>query len=93
MTNIVAPAKAGAGPGKGASADNRPGGALANAAQQFEAIFLRQMIVSMRSPSLGDDIFGSNASTQFRDISDARLADSMAGNFGIARLLESQLAK
>ena len=62
-------------------------------AKQFEAIFLRQMIASMRSPSLGDDLFGSDASNQFRDMSDARLADSMAGQFGIARLLEKQLGK
>lgn len=62
-------------------------------AQQFEAIFLRQMIAAMRSPSLGDDLFGSDASNQFRDMSDARLADSMAGKFGIAGLLEKQLTK
>ena len=65
--------------------------ALTQTAKQFEAIFLRQMIASMRSPSLGDDLFGSDASNQFRDMSDARLADSMAGKFGIAKLLEKQL--
>ncbi len=70
----------------------RPNG-LGRVAQQFEAIFLRQMIASMRSPSLGDDLFGSDASNQFRDMSDARLADSMAGQFGIAQLLEKQLVK
>ena len=48
-------------------------------AQQFEAIFLRQMIAAMRTPLLGADLFGSDASNQFRDMSDARLADSMAG--------------
>jgi peptidoglycan hydrolase FlgJ len=62
-------------------------------AKQFEAIFLRQMIATMRAPSLGDDIFGSDASNQFRDMADARLADSMAGQFGIAQLIEKQLAK
>jgi peptidoglycan hydrolase FlgJ len=62
-------------------------------AKQFEAIFLRQMIASMRSPSLGADLFGSDAAKQFRDMSDARLADSMAGTFGIAQLLEKQLSK
>ena len=65
--------------------------ALTQTAKQFEAIFLRQMIASMRSPSLGDDLFGSDASNQFRDMSDARLADNMAGKFGIAKLLEKQL--
>ncbi len=60
-------------------------------AKQFEAIFLRQMIGAMRGASLGDDLFGSDASNQFRDMSDARLADAMAGRFGIAAILEKQL--
>ncbi|AYJ85209.1 flagellar biosynthesis protein FlgI (plasmid) [Sphingomonas paeninsulae] len=63
---------------------------LVKAAKSFEAVFLRQMIGAMRSPSLGEDVFGSNASNQFRDMSDARLADSMAGKFGIAQMLEKQ---
>ncbi len=67
--------------------------ALKQTAKQFEAIFLRQMIAAMRSPSLGDGLFGSDASNQFRDMSDARLADTMAGSFGISALLEKQLAK
>ncbi len=66
---------------------------IKNAAREFEAIFLRQMIASMRGPSLGEDLFGSDASNQFRDMSDARLADSMAGKFGIATMLERQLTK
>jgi peptidoglycan hydrolase FlgJ len=70
-----------------------PSPVIRETAKQFEAIFLRQMIASMRSPSLGDDLFGSDASNQFRDLSDARLADSMAGQFGIAQLLEKQLVK
>jgi peptidoglycan hydrolase FlgJ len=66
---------------------------LKAAAKKFEAIFLRQMIASMRAPSLGDEVFGSDAGNQFRDMSDARLADSMAGKFGIAKMLEKQLAR
>ena len=66
---------------------------LRDAAKQFEAVFLRQMIASMRAPSLGDELFGSDAGTQFRDMSDARLADAMAGRFGIAAMLEKQFSK
>lgn len=68
---------------------------LKKAAQAFEAVFLRQMIGSMRQASLGDDIFGSSAADQFRDMSDARLADNMAetGGFGIAKLLIEQFDK
>lgn len=65
---------------------------LAQAAKAFEAIFMRQMISSMRSASLGDDLFGSSAGDQFRDMSDARVADNMAegGGLGIAQMLLKQ---
>ena len=65
---------------------------LKQAAKAFEAIFVRQMISSMRSASLGEDLLGSNASEQFRDMSDARVADNMAesGGLGIATMLLKQ---
>ena len=66
--------------------------ALRGAAQQFEAVFLRQMIGSMRQAHLADDPFGSQATEQFRDMSDASLAESMShqGVFGIAQMLLAQ---
>ncbi|MDB5715297.1 MAG: flagellar biosynthesis protein FlgI [Sphingomonadales bacterium] len=64
---------------------------LAKAAKSLEAVFLRQMIASMRAPALADDPFGSSSATQFRDMSDAKLADSMAGGFGIADMVEKQM--
>ena len=65
---------------------------LRQAAQAFEAIFLRQMIGSMRNARLAEDVFGSSSSEQFRDMGDAQLADTMSrqGSFGIAELLLSQ---
>lgn len=62
---------------------------LVAAAQAFEAVFLRQMIGSMRQASLGEDMLGSSATDQFRDMSDSQLADRMAqtGRFGIAAML------
>jgi flagellar protein FlgJ len=68
---------------------------LVAAAQAFEAVFLRQMIGSMRQASLGEDVLGSAATDQFRDMSDARLADQMAttGGFGIAQMLVKQFEK
>ena len=65
---------------------------LKKVAQQFEAVFLRQMIGSMRSASLGDGMFDSSATEQFRDMSDSKLADSMAGKgvLGVADLLVKQ---
>jgi Rod binding protein len=65
---------------------------LKGAAQAFEAVFLRQMISSMRSASLGDDILGSDASNQFRDMADANTANDMAkrGTIGVADMLLKQ---
>lgn len=67
---------------------------LKSAAQAFEAVFLRQMISSMRSASLGDGLTDSDASNQFRDMADGNTADAMAshGVLGIAKMLEKQLA-
>ena len=66
---------------------------LQAAAEAFEAVFLRQMIGSMRQASLGEDILGGSATEQFRELSDAKLADNMAetGSFGIAELLLKQM--
>lgn len=65
---------------------------LEKAAQQFEAIFLRQMMGAMRSASLNEGMFDSSATDQFRDMADARTADSMAavGTLGIAEMLMHQ---
>jgi flagellar protein FlgJ len=64
-------------------------------ARQFEAVFLRQMISSMRTASLGDGLLDSSASDQFRDMSDARTADAMAekGALGIADMLLKQFGE
>ena len=66
---------------------------IKQAAQQFEAIFLRQLLSAMRSAKLtDDDLFGSDAGDQFRDLADARTAESMSqqGAFGIAEMLLGQ---
>ncbi len=65
---------------------------LQQAAQAFEAIFLRDMIGVMRKASLGDDLMGNSGSTEFRDMMDDRLADEMVQNngLGIADLLVAQ---
>jgi flagellar protein FlgJ len=66
--------------------------ALQKVAQQFEAVFLRQMIGAMRSASLAEGISDSSATQQFQDMADARTADAMAskGAMGIAELLIQQ---
>ena len=66
--------------------------ALKAAAEAFEAVFARQIIGSMRSAGLAEDALGSSATEQFRELSDAKLAENMAGKgaFGIADMLLKQ---
>ncbi|MET0372982.1 MAG: rod-binding protein [Rhizorhabdus sp.] len=61
-------------------------------AKQFEAVFLRQMIGSMRQADLAEGVFDSSATGQFRDMADSKTADSMAetGSFGIASMMMRQ---
>lgn len=69
---------------------------LVKAAQAFEAVFMRQMIGSMRQAKLAEDALGSSATEQFQEMQDAQLADQMAakgGGFGIAELLLRQFDK
>lgn len=73
-----------------------PDPALRKAAQAFEAIFLREMIGSMRKAKLAeDDMFGSSATDNFRELADANTAQSISGlgQFGISALVEAQMAK
>ena len=89
-------AAAAAAPATGATAADTKSEAqkadLRKAAQSFEAIFLRQMISTMRTATPGDNLLGSDAGNQFRDLMDSRLADDMAGKqkFGIASMLLKQ---
>ncbi len=66
---------------------------LRKAAEAFEAVILRQMMSSMRKAKLGDEMFGSSATDNFREMADAKLADNMASlrQFGIADMVEKQL--
>lgn len=66
---------------------------LDEAADAFEAVFLRQMLASMRSASFGETLFDSAATEQYRTMLDSTLADSMAaGNrLGIAEALTTRL--
>jgi flagellar protein FlgJ len=80
-------------PGGDANAQRRQ--ELRQAAQAFEAVFIRQLLGSMRSAKLADDMMGSQATDQFRDMADSRLADTMSqrGTFGIADMLVAQFQR
>lgn len=66
---------------------------LKTAAQQFEAVFLRQMMGSMRKASLGDGMLDNEGTEQFQDMADSKTADAMSskGVLHIADMLVKQL--
>lgn len=63
-------------------------------AEGFEAIFLREIMGSMRKAHLAEDPFSSSATQNFREMADAQMAGDLAhqGTFGLAQLIEKQLA-
>lgn len=71
-----------------------PRAKLHQAAQQFEAIFARQMLASARATDFGDDLFSSQASQTFRQMQDERFADIAAktGALGLGAAIEQQLS-
>ncbi|TGX53233.1 rod-binding protein [Sphingomonas gei] len=73
-----------------ASSDN-----LEAAGKRFEAIFTGMMLKSMRSAKLGDGLFDSKASEQFRDMQDQQLAQAMAAHapIGIGKAMTEFLAR
>jgi flagellar protein FlgJ len=69
---------------------------LGEAARQFEAIFLRQMLSAARNADLGgDELFGGQGEETFREMRDARFAEiaSDTGAIGLAASIEAQLAR
>lgn len=69
---------------------------LREAAQAFEAIFVRQMLASARAADFGGNAMlgndqGDQTFTQMRDERFAEIA-SKSGAFGLARQIEAQLA-
>lgn len=73
---------------------SKPDPSLRKAAEGFEAVMVRQVIASMRKAKLADAMFGSSATDNFRELADARTAESIAklGAFGISSLVERQLS-
>jgi flagellar protein FlgJ len=68
---------------------------LTKAAQQFESLFIHQMLKSARAAKLDDGLFDSEALNQFQDMQDAKLAETMAVHtpMGIGKALTDFLAK
>lgn len=68
---------------------------LREAAQAFEAIFVRQLLASARASDFGgSELFGGPGLEQFTAMRDEHFADiaSQQGTFGLAASIERQLA-
>lgn len=68
---------------------------LEAAGQKFEAVFTGMMLKAMRSTHLAEDIFGSKAQDQFRDMWDAKTVEAMAAHtpLGIGKAMTAFLAR
>lgn len=69
--------------------------ALREAARQFESIFTRMMLKSMREASSGDELFGSQQSGFYRDMFDDQIAVDMSRGhgLGLAEQLVTQMLR
>src|SRR5215212_3551383 len=56
--------------------------ALREVARQFESIFTKMMLDSMRSASFGDPLFGSDQADMYQDMMDDQLAVEMSQGRG-----------
>ena len=76
-----------------AQVDNRPTD-LRAAAEQFEALFIHQLLKQARSAKLADDILGSEASETYTEMLDEERAKqlSVQMNLGIAEALVLQFS-
>lgn len=68
---------------------------LKAAGERFEAVFTGMMLKSMRQAKLADGLFENKAGTQFRDMWDQKVAESMAVTtpLGIGKAMTEFLAK
>jgi peptidoglycan hydrolase FlgJ len=68
--------------------------ALREVARQFESIFTKMMLESMRSASFGDPLFGSDQADMYQDMMDDQLAVEMSQGkgLGLADMLIRQLS-
>lgn len=65
------------------------------AAQKFEALFMRQVLAETRKANFGNSLFDNQGMQTFREMQDSNLADNMAkqGTLGFAKMIEAQLAR
>ena len=65
------------------------------AAEQFEAIFINQILKQARETKLADDLFGSSATTTYEELLDTQTSEDIASHvkLGIADALVRQFSR
>src|SRR5688572_7276293 len=68
---------------------------LREAARQFESLFTKMMLESMRSASFGDPMFGSDQADMYQDMMDDQMAVQLSSGrgIGLADMLIRQLSQ
>lgn len=68
---------------------------LKEAAEGFEAIFLRQMLASARQTNFGSELFNSSSSDTFKQMRDDAFAEmaSERGVLGLSDMIEAQVSR
>ena len=67
---------------------------LREVAEQFEAIFINQILKQARETKLADDLFGSSATTTYEELLDTQTSEDIASHvkLGIADALVRQFS-
>lgn len=70
-------------------------GDLHEVAEQFEAIFINQILKQSRETKLADDLFGSSATSTYEHLLDSETSENIAShvNLGIADALVRQFSR
>jgi flagellar protein FlgJ len=95
MTTLSSTTGAAVATGGATTASSPERARLHQAAQQFEAIFVRQMLSSARASNFGDTLWGDDQGNQtFTQMRDERFADitAQSGTLGLAKQVEAQLS-
>ena len=68
---------------------------LREVAEQFEAIFINQILKQSRETKLADDLFGSSATSTYEQLLDTETSENIAShvNLGIADALVRQFSR
>ena len=68
---------------------------LREVAEQFEAIFINQILKQARETKLADDLFGSSATSTYEELLDTQTSEDIASHvkLGIADALVRQFSR